>query len=71
MDSTNTTTTYSSTSAIDASLLELDMKANTDALMMFICALGIVTLGSTVPSQKRGFQAVMIQSVCDQLGGKD
>ena len=71
MESTNTTTTYSSTSATDASLLELDMKAITDALMMLICAFGIVTLGSTVPSQKQVFQAIMIQSVCDQLGRKN
>ena len=69
--STNMTTIYSSTSAKDASLLELDMMATTDALMMLICALEIVTIGSIVPSRKRGFHAVMIQFVCDQLGGKD
>ena len=53
--STNMTTIYSWASAKDASLLELDMMATIDALMMLICALGIVTLGSIVPSQKQGF----------------
>ena len=62
--STNMTTIYSSASTKDASLLELGMMATTDhALIMFICALGIVTLGSIVPSRKQGFQVVMIQSV--------
>jgi len=52
----------------EAALLSLaNTYASTDALMIAICVLGILILGSEVPAFTQGFQAVIIQSVCVQL----